>query len=311
MSNDGGLSIWIGDLDGYIDIDSINYSNKREEEENLRRYEFDEIGDIILLNGKSIASHRICDKNLEPSEWRWATHQAELALDGSAESKILEQELVRSLILLGRPYAIARYAKWENVPHPSALTASLPFGFRALLAQYLEGQGLRGNHISREHIRTVLHSAATIADATAYHRAGIVQRLIHNTAQDVKGPDGPTSLDREATRTMLSLARLHFSVLEISYDSFANAAALASIYAQSREADQTQDAEHCLLNGRHLSNWRLRHLRPLSDLFPFSIRFAFERGISHRGTNTVLTREIAVNELALAHCGLLLMRRRR
>lgn len=311
MSNDGGLQIWVGDLDGYINIGAIDSWNRKEEEENLRHYEFDEIGDIMLLNGKRIASHRMCDKNLEPSEWRWATHQAELALDGSAESKILEQELVRSLISLGRPYAIARYAKWENVPHPSALTASLPLGFRALLAQYLDGQGLRGGYILRDHIRTVLYTAATTADATAYHRAGIVQRLIHHIAYDINGPDGPTCLDREATRTMLSLARLHFSVLEIGYVSFANAAALASIYAQSREAEQTQDAEHCPVNGRHLSNWRLRHLRPLSDLFPFSIRLAFERGISHCGANIELTREVAVNELALAHCGLLLMRRRR
>ncbi len=55
----------------------------------------------------------------------------------------------------------------------------------------------------------------------------------------------------------------------------------------------------------------MRHLRPLTDFFPFAIRYGLERGIRHVELNKALTKEIAVNELALAQCEIFLMREKR
>ena len=301
--------IWIGDLDGYISIDSINESNRREAEEEALDREFDEIGDISLLGGKVITSNSLRHKVRGLSEWQWAVHQAEATFDVAASGGLLEQALVRALIDLGRAYAIGRYAKWEKIPHASALTAILPFGFNALLLQYLGGQGLLTTPDCRKRIATVMKVAAKADHNVAYQSAGAIQTLIHSLAYDAFGPDGPLSLPRAATKTMLSLARLHYSVDELQVQSFGRLARVLAMYAHEREAATANEAGY-RISGQSISNWRLRHLRPLTDLFPYSIREAMERGIRHATSGREFDRTAAVNELAMAHSGLLLMRRR-
>ncbi|MDO9179521.1 MAG: hypothetical protein Q7U16_14565 [Agitococcus sp.] len=306
MSNYGSTeAIWVGDLDGYISINAIDNCNRLEEEKEWRAREFDSIGDISLLSGKSIRLNSMLSKKLEPSEWRWAVHQAEISLSVHASGKVLEKELIRALIDLGRAYAVARYARWEKIPHPSALTASLPLGFRALLSQYLSGEGLLAALGSRERIWITLKAASKAESKVAYQRVGQVQALIHGLAYDALGQHGPVSLRRNSTRTILSLARLHYSVEELRLDDFTDVARLFTMYALAREADE--EGSHI---GRYISNWRLRHLRPLTDLFPYSIRDALDRGVCHVASGVEIQREIAVNELALAHSGVLLMRKR-
>lgn len=310
MSGYFGDSIWIGDLDGYISIDAIDWSNRLEQEERERDLEFSRIGDIALLSGKFVQSHLMQDRKIEPSEWRWAVHQAEITLCASASGQELERDLIRALINLGRGYAVARYAKWEKVPHPSALTAMLPFGFRALLSQYLAGQGLLGVRDCRERVRAALGVASQTDGKVAYQRAGIVQALIHDLAADALGRSGRSCLHRDAARVMLSLARLHYSVEELRLDGFAAAANLSGTYAQVREKFVSDDAGGQCHSGRHIPNWRMRHLRPLTDLFPYSIRGVIDRGVSHVASGEEIKRDIAINELAIAHSGVLLMRKR-
>lgn len=304
MSNCGSEPIWVGDLDRYISIDAIDRWNEIEEKEKWREMAFDEIGGISLLGGKSVILSSFQSRKLEPSEWRWSVHQAELSLSNQISGQALEKEMVRALIDLGRAYAIARYARWEKIPHPSALTASLPLGFRALLSQYLSGQGLITVADSHERIWRTLKSASLAHSSVAYQRAGQIQALIHGLAYDALGNHGPASLRRDSTRTILSLARLHYSVDELRLNDFADVARLRTMYALAREAEE---AHH--FNGRHIKNWQLRHLRPLTDLFPFSIREALDRGVCHVASGAEIQREVAINELALAHCGILLMRR--
>jgi len=310
MSNydyNGDNLIWVRDLDDYINLDSIDYYNKLEQEEKQRKEEFRCIGNIILLSGKSIQwQSAMRSRKFEPNDWRWAVHQAETSLSVEASGRVLERELVRALIDLGRAYAIARYARWEKIPYPSALTASLPFGFNALLSQYLSGQGLLAGRDSRERIWMTLKAASNVKDEVAYQRASQVQALIHSLACDALGQQGPASLQRDSTRIILSLARLHYSIDELRLDDFTNLANLFTLYALARK--KNREGGHIL--GRYIPNWRLRHLRPLIDLFPYSIRNALGRGVRHVASGEEIQRTIAVNELALAHTSLLLMRKR-
>lgn len=310
MSNDSGMRLWVGDLDGYINIEAINRANEREAEEELLRAELDEVGDIALLAGRSISAHALNSRGVTPSEWRWAIHQAESTLRDPPDAKDIERNLVRALLSLGRPYAIARFAKWENIPHPSALAASLPYGLKALLAQFLVSEGLQRGRKQGELIRTVFKAATELASDIAYRRTGMIQSAIHKAACDAHGPNGSMGLNAEGIRTMLSLTRLHFAVAELNVGSFRELRELDERYEVARAYERTGVDEHPPLIGRHIPAWRLRHIRPLSYLFPFSIRHAIARGAEQmEWPADRQTRSIAVNELALAHCGIVLMRR--
>jgi hypothetical protein len=313
MSNDGGLSIWVGDLDDYIyintDIDEIDRANEREAEELRLEAELDEIGDIPLFAGKSTSAHVLSRLGIPPSEWRWATHQAEQALRDFREWAEIERPFIRGLLSLGKTYSVNRYAAWERVSRASALTATLPFGFKALLDQYLLGIGLKLEPVQREQIRSTLRQADNTFGVTAYRRAGMIQALIHQIAQDAS-PSGPLMLDRERTRVILSLARLRFSVAEMDIGSFAEVQSLQGVYATARTIEKMGTDDPPLLTGKKIRNWRLRHLHSLIFLFPYSIREALARGLRHQAASSKIPeRAIAVNELALAHCSILLMRR--
>ena len=215
-----GDLIWVGDLDDYVDIGAINDEWAREEEARERRADFDAIGEIALFDGKAVSTNLLEKRGVEPGEWHWALHQAGSSLSTYSSNQELEALLVRALLSLGRRYAITRYARWEGLPIPSAQTASLPLGLKALLYQYLSGQGIQKPQQYNKQIEDVLQAAASLRDGTAYRRAGMVQSLLHEIALRDGVHGTAQSLDREATRLVLSLSRLHFSVAEIQLNSF-------------------------------------------------------------------------------------------
>jgi hypothetical protein len=65
------------------------------------------------------------------------------------------------------------------------------------------------------------------------------------------------------------------------------------------------DVSRLTSNGRTISAWRLRHVRPLLDFYPYAIRHGLDRAVA----DVEFNRGAIVNELALAHCGVLRMRR--
>lgn len=138
MSNDSGMSIWVSDIDGYINIDAINRANDEELALEQLASELSDIGDIQLLAGKSTSADELYRKKILPSEWHHALHLAGMAIRceiqyGTETAQSAEAQFVRGMLDLGRQYAIARYARFENLDYQSALTATLPHGIRALV----------------------------------------------------------------------------------------------------------------------------------------------------------------------------------
>jgi hypothetical protein len=303
------MKIWVGDLDGYINIDEIDRANEEAREARHLQAELDEIGGIPLLAGKGISAHVLDAKGITPSDWRWATHQAEHSLHDHQRWVDLERSLVKGLLSLGKPYALSRYSRWERIAYASALTATLPLGFKALLEQYLIGESIAFGPKHKEWIRSAVGMAEKTTDITAYERTGMIQSAIHQVAYDARGPSGPTNLSREGTRMILSLARLHFSMLEMNVRSLPEIQSLDNMYEAARSNVRSSADEHQLVVGRCVRNWQLRHLHPLTHLFPYAIRHAIARGIQHHAVvSENPDRAVAVNELALAHCGILRMR---
>lgn len=301
MNNYDGMRIWVSDIDGYVDLNAINREYEREWEEKRLRLEIDALGDIPLLAGKAISADTLNDKGIPPAEWRWAKHQAEQALAGCESPSTLERTLVRRLVALGKPYAIRRYAKWERVSYASAMTTTLPLGLRALCDQYLAGEGLAASAAHRELLRSTLHSADRTGDTIAYWRAGKVQSVIHQIARDLRGEPGVASLNRESTRTILSLTRLRFSIAELDLDMFDEVRSLSQRYEKARTVERFKASRNVRAGKRHIVRWRIQHLYSLLYFFPYAVRGALSRAVLHSAASPRrLDHATAVHELALA-----------
>ncbi len=313
MSGSYEPDFYCGVLDSWISLDAISDNRMRDEEnewkEEQRSIKFDDLGAIELLAGKRLSSSSLIASKLQPDDWEWAIHESKKAFDGIGVEDT-EKHLLTSLLAIGKSYSIARYAHWERISRPSALAASLPLGLNALLSQYLLGQGLHAVENRSTLVRDHLHQANIQCDQIAYIRTRPIQKLIHEleVMRNVKGQT--VSIDREATRSMLSLTRLHFSVSEMRFESFLEWAELAERYDKARRLAMSGELT-VVRRGGNVPNWALRHLRPLVDFCPIAVRHSFERAKHHAANGMALTTDIAINELALAKCGIILMRRSR
>lgn len=310
MSN-GGELVWVSDIDGYIDIDAINHSHELEQKELQLQAELEEIGTIRLLAGKMLSADALNARGISPAEWRWALHEAERALHEDQGLDGAGARFVRQLISLGQRYAVGRYAKWERLSYEAALISTLPLGFRALLDFFLRAAGLSECSGKGSILPEALKAASSTPGMTAYERTGLIQSAIHEIAREAFGPSGHQRLDRESMRTLLSLARLHFSAAELkAIGGLDDLRDLDQLYATARRDLEDESLRAPPVGGRRIKNWRSRHLYPLPHLFPYSVRYALARALQEPGGNQASPeRSVLVNELALAQASLRLMRR--
>jgi hypothetical protein len=314
MSEDNGNRIWVSDLDGYIDIDGIDEENERHAKQELLNNELDEIGEFQLLAGKAISARQLYIKKISPSEWRQALHQSEMTV-GFTSSNLMQStgeytdtpvtRFLQGMLNLGRPYAIARYARREQLDFFSAMTATLPYGIRALINQLLASEGIARTREVEARIRNVL-DVSKMGHVTAYRQTGMLQIALHQIANESAKHLGGTKLNRDQMRAILALARLYFSTIEIRLKSIEELRSLYKIYELERVVAWQDNDVRITTNGRFIRAWRLRHVQPLIDFYPYSIRHGLERALAHKLFD--FDRENLVNELALAHCGILRMR---
>lgn len=304
MSYDSDDRIWVGDLDGFISISALNRSWDEDEVESplTRQDDLCNIGDVLLLDGTSIRLSSSSYCGLGVNEWNWAVHESEKEISVELFGNKLEQDLLAALIKSGRKYAINRYAKWEKIPKESAVIASFPMGFKALLMQYLSGQGLLEVADSRNRIRSALDTASSKKNIIAYQRVSGIQRLIHELADVTPGKCALRGLNKNATREILSLSRLYYSVEELRFRGFSDVSRMLSTYALARE---TVDSTY--VQGKYIRNWQKRYLHPLINLYPYSIRKALFRIACCENSDVVFQRQMAVNELAVIKLELMSM----
>ena len=222
MSESDCSRVWYGILDRCIRID-FDRANEKAAKREFSELELDEIGDLELLAGKAISARQLYKSMIAPSEWRHAIHQSEMTI-GFSSPKLLQDEdegtdslvtrFVKGMLDLGRPYAIARYARWERLDYSSALTATLPHGIRALVNLLLASEAITRSRDADASIRAVLGPSG-MGGMTAYRRTGLLQAALHRIADDAPTHPGGTKLDRNRMRAILALARLHFSTIEL------------------------------------------------------------------------------------------------
>lgn len=313
MSENNGDRVWVSDLDGHIDIKYIDRDNDRADQQERLNIELDDIGELQLLAGKAISARQLHEKNISPSEWRHALHKSEMTI-GFRSSDVLQNvseytdspviRFVKGMLDLGRPYAIARYARWEHLDYMSALTATLPHGIRALVNQLLVSECITRTREVEASIRTVLEPSKN-GEMTAYSRTGLLQAALHRIADDTPTHPGGSKLNRNRMRATLALARLYFSTIELKLTSIEELRSLLRSYELERVIAWRDDIR-ISANGRFIRAWRVRHVQPLVNLYPYSIRHGLKRGLEHGLAD--FDRTALVNELALAHCGIFRMR---
>ena len=310
MSNGSeAFSVWVGDLDSYVSLSAIEAANDLEDAAKALEHELDSIGEIKLLSSKAITARILSERGITPAEWRWARHEADRALMSVDQDNALERHFLKALLSIGKPYAISRYSKWENIPYASALTAALPHGMRALLEQFLLGEGIALTSSDKKWLASVLKDAQVKTGSVAYDRAGLIKAAIQKFADRNSIRVNSAPLKKDSTRVILSLARLHFSVSEIMFGSFAEVGELFKRYEISRSQALKEDSGSVSSDARRIPRWSLRFRHPLTFLLPFTQRHTLARVVEHESKAYETDRTVLLNELALAHCGVLLMRR--
>lgn len=310
MSNDYDSDDWVVGRDVCINIDAINRANDEENRVLAIEKDLDELGEILLFSGKSVSARSLNGRGISPQEWRWAIHEAENALHDHQDWSDFEARLIKDLLNLGRRYAVARYAKWENISYHTALTATFLHGFRALLEQFLMTEKVIESVGQRRQIHYSVRIANAATDLTAYHRTTVIRSAIHKSTVDAHGHTGHLLLDKERIRNILSICRLHYCVREIRVQSFGELNNLDQLYEDARLVAQRSGASAPSVGAKQIQNWELRHLHPLIYLYPYSIRHVIIRVKKHlAATSERPSRTAAVNELAMARCGIMLMRR--
>jgi hypothetical protein len=116
--------IWVRDLDSYISIDSTNHWNQKEEEQAEREL-YISTNEIHLLGGTTVKPPYLKDKKISISDWEFEVYRARCRLQEKKLWRNLEPLLVNAIISEGRNYAVRRYAKSENIPINTALTATI------------------------------------------------------------------------------------------------------------------------------------------------------------------------------------------
>jgi len=310
MSYDTDMLVWVSDLDEYINIDAISRNNEHEAEEEALEAELERLGDIALFSRKSISSRTIYSRGVGPEQWRWMKHRAETSLSQDNTPAEVEADFLNAIMTLARRYAVARYARLEDLSFSSAITATFPHGIRALLYQFMTGEQSLSDISCRNTIQKTLHYAASSSKLTAYDQVGLVQRSLHELAIDVGGANADQRLNKDGMRRILSLLRLHFSVRECQVQSVSELQEMNLRYKQARIATEgALDAER-RVTGSKIRNWRMRSLHPLTFYFPYCVRNSLSRLISQVAECDISPEpNIATNELALIYCGIELMKR--
>lgn len=330
MSNDTDSQIWIGDLDRYIDIDAISYANELDEEQDalgqpldiddisysngleekqdVLYQPLDENGNILLFAGQAITERELMVRGVTPRQWRWAQHEAETSILKAKTTGEIETAFLKAVITSGRRYAVARYARLERLSYASAVTATFPYGIRALLYQYMAGEPSLADISQRKAIQRALHQAASISGITAYERTALVRDCLHEQARAAAGSGGHLQLNKDGVGNILSLCRLHFSIFECHVQSTSKLDELFRLYDLARATTAKQRGQDYTITGKYIRNWKLQHLHPLIFFYPYCIRNSLARlTFQNARATTSFDHITAVNELALVLCGINLM----
>ena len=163
------------------------------------------------------------------------------------------------------------YARYERIPLEFANIALSDNCINYLVGFFLS------KHVGRAFDSKILAECKAKADfwrtnagvRTPYERVGEFQAYLHEIS-DMYAEAGVQGIPKKLIRTLLSVARLHFSYTDEKY---LNARDLYTVLSDQRMAAESEmkysvldyvlSTENSNLRGRYIKNWRVRHLKPI------------------------------------------------
>lgn len=298
--------VYVREIDDFVNLSQINRLNEVEERERKLEAEWNSIGEIHLFANNKLSSYALQDNNINPETWRWAQHLAKKSLSCRKGKTNLENKFVRELLVLGRSYALSRYASVENHSRTSTSIASLTHGIRALLHSYIESESTLSTKPTRTELEKTLNKVAQDQLLTGYEKTAIFREAIHNQSQLNGGAGSHLTLNKNSTRRILSLTRLFFLLEETqNINDFLDVSRLQDKYEYSRKMHTSGTPAFLHPNSKAVKNWSSRHRHSIIHYFPFALRGCIARGIKQtQKLNTPIESEQAINEMTLMRCSI-------
>lgn len=305
-------SIWVSDLDCYISIDSIDYWNNKEIEEQKWQELYESTENIELLGGEAMKPPWLNDKKISTLDWEFELYRAKRHLQEKQDWQYLEPLLIKALLSEGRKYAVRRYAKTEKIPVNAAITATLPSGLHALLSQFFTQHQIILSKIDWENLLVTVQNAVNSTQLTAYSKTTLVRNEIFSRLDRTSQHQHSLELNRNLLRIILSLVRLYFSAQETKVTKFSALMDIENRYKiQGEEFSPLGPSYHPTPDER-IKNWNIRHLRSLLYYYPYVFRHAIVRGyLQSTIPNDKKINQKATNELALIYCASNIFKRKR
>lgn len=164
-----------------------------------------------------------------------------------------------------------RYAQYERIPLEFANIALTDSCIKYLVGFFLN------KHVGRAFDSKILAECKAKTEIwqknaglrMPYERVGEFQTYLHEIS-DMYTKAGVQGIPKKLIRTLLSVARLHFSYTDEKY---LNARDLYTVLSDQQMAAESEmkysvldyvlSTEESNLRGRYIKNWRVRHLKPI------------------------------------------------
>lgn len=237
-------------------------------------------------------------------QWKQFHAKAVKALAHHSSENIINKFLPKELLKLGLPAGIKRYGKLENLPQQNQELVQNKNCIFYLLLELFSQEGISLNFETTQKWRGFSNKFfRSTKGATAYDKTSTLQTFIHAEVNRLNGKNASDKLNKERMRIVLSTVRLHLSCLEIKVNNLSELTKLTESYTASIKIEKSDsNSKPSSHTGKHIKNWKLRHIKPILWYFPESIRNSLrtlisqERGDGFEPIENLKDRSI--NELA-------------
>ncbi|EAA7107274.1 hypothetical protein EWJ91_03035 [Salmonella enterica subsp. enterica serovar Ouagadougou] len=186
----------------------------------------------------------------------------------------IQQKIAQKLIQHGLSIAIRRYGRMESLPRRYQLLAQNRDCLTLLIRDFflrVELMTLTPN-MSHRIDQTIAILEKKDSDKIAYQRVGMLRDFIYQEVEQAKGKEQSLLCAREEMRLLLSTARLHLCINELTKHHSLELVALQKRYIGLAAIEAAMPTANTLPGKRNIYRWRLRHYRSLLYYFPLEIR---------------------------------------
>lgn len=185
------------------------------------------------------------------------------------------QKLRGKLVQLGIESAIKRYGRDEKLPRRYQLLAKNGECLTLLMSDlFTRIEGITLTPPRYQKIKTFAQRLVQKDNRSiAWEKVSRLQAFIHDEITEAKGWGQCYLTDREEMRVLLSCARLHLSIIELTQHCAHDISALEQHYRSRADAEYRQPVSIPGSGTRkNRYRWRVRHMRSLLYYFPQRLR---------------------------------------